>query len=88
MKAILEKKKTKRVTGEEFDRMFDEGADISAYIDWKKATRPGLQPDRVNVDLPRWTIDALDREAERVGVSRQAIIKTWLVQRLDALKAK
>ena len=71
-------------TPEELDRMFDDGEDIDPYIDWAKGRRPGLEPRRVNVDLPSWMVDALEREARRVGVPRQSIIKVWLAQRLDA----
>jgi len=71
-------------TPEELDRMFDDGEDIDKYLDWENAKRPGLEPRRVNVDLPSWMVCALDLEARRVGVPRQSIIKVWLAQRLDA----
>jgi len=38
---------------------------------------------RVNVDFPAWMIDSLDREASRIGVARQSIIKIWLAERLE-----
>ena len=80
-------KTKKRISAKEFDRKFDNGEDISAYLDYSKVmTKEEFLAHRVNVDLPGWAVSELDREARRVGVSRQAIIKTWLVQKLDALK--
>jgi len=76
----------KTVTAEEFDRLFDEGeVDMMEYLDLSTATRPGRANKRVNVDLPQWMIDSLDKEATRVGVARQAVIKLWLAERLDQL---
>ena len=67
----------------EIDRKFDEGEDISKYLDIKKARRPGLEQKRVNVDFPLWMIRLLDREARRLGVPRQSIIKVWVAERLE-----
>ena len=74
--------KLKTISAAEFDRMFDDGEDISAHVDWSKARRPGLEPKRVNVDFPTWVVEALDREAQRLGVTRQALIKLWIAERL------
>jgi len=75
----------KTISAEEFDRLFDDGSDeIDQYLDWSKATRPGLEIKRVNVDFPQWMIARLDAEAKRRGVTRQALIKMWLADRLDA----
>jgi hypothetical protein len=71
----------------EFDARFDEGEDVTALLDARKARRPGLEVRRVNVDFPAWMIDSLDREAERLGVTRQALIKLWLADKLDHLDA-
>lgn len=73
----------KEISVEEFDRMFDDGEDISAYINWSKATRPGLKPRRVNVDFPDWMVRRLDVQAQKRGVTRQALIKMWLADRLE-----
>jgi hypothetical protein len=75
-------KKKDTITAEELERRFDAGEDISAYLDWSKAKRPGLEQRRVNVDLPLWMIDSLDAEAKRVGVTRQSIVKVWLAERI------
>jgi len=78
------KKKSNTISAEEFDRRFDAGEDISKYMDWSKARRPGLEQRRVNVDLPVWMIGSLDLEAKRVGVTRQSIVKVWLAERIKA----
>lgn len=80
------KKKKDTITAKELDRRFDAGEDISTYLDWSKATRPGLEQRRMNVDLPVWMIASLDREAKRVGVTRQSIVKMWLSERIKAEK--
>ena len=70
------------ISDEEFERRFDAGEDISEFVDWKNAKRPGREIRRVNVDFPAWMLQSLDREAARLGVPRQAIIKIWLADRL------
>jgi hypothetical protein len=65
-----------------FDEAFDRGEDVSRFLDKSKARRPGERQRRVNVDFPEWMIEALDRAAQRVGVTRQSIIKVWLAQKL------
>ena len=70
-----------------FDAAFDRGEDVVRWLDRSKATRPGQQPRRVNVDFPEWMVESLDREARRVGVTRQSIIKMWLAQKLKSLSA-
>ncbi len=67
----------------DFDRIFDEGGDVSASLDLKRARRPELEQKRVNVDFPAWMIHSLDREARRLGVPRQSIIKMWIAERLE-----
>lgn len=80
---------TRTITVEEFDRLFDEGSDeIDAFINWQKMTRPNLEIKRVNVDFPQWVINALDIEAQRIGISRQALIKSWICEKLEERKSK
>ncbi len=67
---------------EEFDKKFDEGEDVSQYLDFSKARRPIQEQRRVNVDFPLWMIQQLDKEAKRLGVPRQSIIKLWVAERL------
>lgn len=69
----------------EFDAKFDQGEDITEFLDLSKAKRPGHEQKRVNVDFPIWMIEALDHEAKRLGVTRQSIIKVWLAERLEQL---
>ncbi len=66
----------------EFDRKFDEGEDVTRYLDLQKTRRPVQEQKRVNVDFPIWMIQLLDREAKRLGVPRQSIIKMWIAERL------
>lgn len=68
----------------DFDTKFDEGSeDILSDLDLSSAVRVNQQQKRVNVDFPVWMIDSLDKEAGRLGVTRQSIIKIWLAERLE-----
>jgi hypothetical protein len=67
----------------EIDKKFEAGEDISADFDTKKARRPGQELKRVNVDFPVWMIELLDKEAKRLGVPRQFIIKVGVADRLE-----
>ncbi len=68
-----------------FDSDFDSGKDVSAVLDIAKAQRPLQKQRRINVDFPDWMIESLDKEASRLGVTRQSIIKIWLAERLEQL---
>jgi hypothetical protein len=67
-----------------FEQQFDEDVDITASLDLSKAKRVRQEQKRVNVDFPTWMIDSLDREARKMGVTRQSVIKVWLAERLEA----
>ena len=67
----------------EFDQKFDDGESIVSDLDLAKARRPGEETKRINVDFPAWMVASLDREARRLGVTRQSIIKMWLAERLQ-----
>lgn len=67
-----------------FEQQFDQSVDITATLDLSKARRVQQEQKRVNVDFPTWMIDSLDREASKLGVTRQSIIKVWLAERLEA----
>ena len=71
-----------------FDDNFDAGGSIVDQLDLTSATRPGLAPQRINVDFPTWAVGALDREADRLGITRQSLIKVWIAERLDAMQSK
>lgn len=66
-----------------FDRKFDHGEDISSRLVLSKARRPGMEQKRANVDFPEWMLESLDREAKRLGVTRQSIVKIWISERLE-----
>ena len=68
------------------DSIFDSGEDITPYLDLSTLRKPNLQQKRVNVDLPIWMIQDLDKEADKIGVTRQSIIKVWLSERLKTEK--
>jgi len=67
----------------ELDKKFDAGEDITDHLDLAKARRPQRDQKRVNVDFPLWMIQQLDKEAKRLGVPRQSIIKVWVAERLQ-----
>jgi hypothetical protein len=67
----------------DFDKKFEAGQNISKYLDISKARKPVLEQKRVNVDFPLWMIQHLDKEAKRLGVPRQSIIKVWVAERLE-----
>lgn len=81
MHAGSKKKKNKKISAENFDEIFDTGNDISHYLDFDRA----IVVKRVNVDFPSWMIDMLDRQALKLNVSRQAIIKMWIHDRLRTM---
>ena len=68
---------------DEIDKKFDNGQSITEHLDLSQARRPAQEQKRVNVDFPLWMIRSLDREAKRLGVARQSIIKLWLAERLE-----
>jgi hypothetical protein len=67
----------------EFEERFDAGDDVSDLVDWSKARRPNVEVRRVNVDFPAWVVDGLDKQARRLGVTRQSLIKLWIAERLS-----
>ena len=67
----------------DFDKQFDAGKDVTRHLDLSKARRPGHEQKRVNVDFPLWMVDSLDREAARLGVPRQSLIKMVIARHLQ-----
>jgi len=67
----------------DLDKKFDDGKDITDFLDLSQSRRPGQEQKRVNVDFPVWMIHSLDKEARRLGVPRQSIIKIWIAERLQ-----
>lgn len=72
----------KSIKAKDFDRKFEDGEDIIDFLDLDRIVRPGQEQKRVNVDFPVWMIQQLDKEARKLGVTRQSIIKIWLAERL------
>ena len=72
----------------ELDEKFDSGEDITGYLDLDRARRPAQEPKRVNVDFPIWMVQSLDREANRLGVTRQSIIKFWIAEKLKQVSGR
>ena len=66
----------------ELDKKFNEGKGVLEHLDLSRARRPNQEQKRVNVDFPLWMVQSLDKEAKRLGVPRQSIIKIWLAERL------
>lgn len=66
----------------ELDKKFDQGDDVSDLIDWSQSKRINTEIKRVNVDFPTWVVEGLDRQANRLGITRQALIKVWIAERL------
>ena len=75
---------TKSIAAEEIDRRFDEGESVLEFFDTARAYRPGQKTKRVNLDMPQDMIHRLDLQAKRRGVTRQALIKMWLADKLDS----
>jgi len=72
-----------KISVAEFDRRFDAGEDMADHVDWSQSRRPHRDKRRVNIDFPAAMLQRLDEEAARRGITRQALIKTWLADRLD-----
>lgn len=75
--------KEKYMKANEFEKKFESGEDMIPHLDFTAARRVNQEQRRVNVDFPSWMIDSLDKEARRLGVTRQSIIKVWLAERLQ-----
>jgi len=82
-----EKRRLKYMKAEEFDKIFDDNEeDIIEHLDMSSARRVNLEPKRINIDFPTWMVKKLDEEAQHIGVSRQAIIKTWIADKLTQIE--
>ena len=81
----MSEQKMNSISVEEFDRIFDEGVEgVTRYLDLSSIRRPGREAKRVNVDFPAWMVEALDREAAMIGITRQALIKTVINDHLKS----
>lgn len=75
----------KKVKAKDFDAAFDRGEDVSKHLNKSKVRRVNSPLRRVNIDFPAWVVAQLDQEAERLGISRQSLVKMWIAQRVDGL---
>jgi hypothetical protein len=71
---------------EDFDKLFDDGMDVMAFA--KMETLRSIKTNerihrRINIDMPYWAVRQLDDTAEHIGITRQSLIKMWLVDRLN-----
>jgi hypothetical protein len=71
----------------EFDRLFEAGESTVEYLDKTQIKRPGLEQRRITVDFPAWMVHQLDKEATRLGITRQSIIKMWISEKISARTA-
>ena len=67
----------------EFDRLFEAGESTVDYLDKTQIKRPGLEQRRITVDFPAWMVHQLDKEATRLGITRQSIIKMWISEKIS-----
>ena len=81
-------KKWHFMKAKKFEQQFDDGADITSSLDLSKSRRVQQGQKQVNVDFPTWMVDSLDREASKLGVTRESVIKVWLAERLQATNSQ
>lgn len=67
---------------QEFDKKFEAGEDLTDDLDFSKARRVNQESKRVNIDFPIWVVEGLDRQAKRLGITRQALVKVWIAEKL------
>jgi hypothetical protein len=72
---------------EDFDKAFDESSDVSQYLDVSKARKPNQAHKKMNIDFPIWMFQSIDKEAKRLSVTQQSIIKGWIAERLEQVSA-
>lgn len=72
-----------KIIAQNLEARFDAGENILDYFDETTSLRRNLKPRNVNVDFPAWVVEDLDKEADRLGVERQSLIKVWIVERLE-----
>lgn len=74
--------KKNSITAAEFDRKFEENEDLTDFLKIDSKTKPGLKPKRVSVDFPEWMVQELDRAAQKLGITRQSLIKVFISEKL------
>jgi hypothetical protein len=71
----------KKIKAKDFDAAFDRGEDVTQYLDKSKARRVNAELKRVNIDFPVWVVTSLDKEARRLGITRQSLVKMWIAEK-------
>lgn len=71
--SFMKKQSTRPETDEEFDEYF-EGHDIAHLLE--------TEAKRINVDIPAPVLRRLDLKARELGLTRQALVKYWIAERL------
>ncbi len=67
----------------DLDKKFDDGEDILKYLELARVRRVDQEQRRVNVDFPIWMIHSLDKEAKRLGIPRQSLIKMLIAKHIE-----
>ena len=68
--------------GKDFDKKFEFGQDLTDNLDLSGSRRVNQEPKRVNIDFPVWVVEQLDKQSKRLGISRQALVKVWVAEKL------
>lgn len=79
--------KKKKISAEHFDAAFESGTNLSPYLDKTTVTKLNSKTKRVNIDFPQWIVESLDLESKRLGITRQSLVKMWIAERFDKVKA-
>ncbi len=69
-----------KISAEAFDELFEKG-DVTPHLDFS-TVKVHVPMQRINIDIPKPVLNRIDNEASRIGVTRTAIIKMWLSERL------
>ncbi len=67
----------------EFDGKFEVGKDMTDDLDFSKARRVNQELKRVNIDFPVWVVEKLDKQSKRLGITRQALVKVWIAEKVE-----
>ena len=74
------------LTAEQIDKKFDDGADVLEYFDLENpqvnAPLRSVEQKRVSLTMPKWMIQGLDKQAADLAISRNAVINTYLAEKL------
>lgn len=77
---------TKKTKSQNFDEKFDRGEDVTQYLEPASANRLNTDTKRVNIDFPVWVVECLDKEARRLGITRQSLVKVWIAEKFSSVE--